>query len=86
MKILSDSRADTYDFISSKSFEEGLAYEYPVKEGVKFNSNVNAKGEGERGVKIYRLQSTDAKDLGSCICKWWKRDQTDGWIDICAKK
>lgn len=66
MKILGNTRAHTYNFISSKSFEEGLTYEYPVKEGVKFNSSVNAKGEVKRGVKIYRLQTSDAKDLGSC--------------------
>lgn len=57
MKILGDSRADTCNFFSSKSFKEGLAYEYSVKEAVEFNSNVNAKGEGKRRLKIYRLPS-----------------------------
>lgn len=70
LKNLGSSRADTYNFLSSKSFEGGFACEYSVKEAVEFNSNVNAEGEGKRGVKIYRLQSRDVKDLGSCIYKW----------------
>ncbi|PKU37094.1 serine threonine-protein kinase 24 isoform x1 [Limosa lapponica baueri] len=40
LKILGDSRADTCNLISSESFEEGLVYEYPLKEGVEFDSNV----------------------------------------------
>jgi len=74
LKILGNSRADTYNFIISKGFEEGLAYEYSVQEAVEFNSNMNTKSEGERGVKIYRLQNGDAKDLGSCIRRCLKKD------------
>lgn len=64
-------RADTYNFLSNESFEDIFAYEYSVKEAVEFNSNVNAKCEGKGGAEIYRLQSSNAKDLESCIYKWW---------------
>lgn len=56
-----------------KSFE-GFVYEYSVKEAMEFNSYENAEGEGEKPVKIYRLQSLDGEDLGSHIYKWWKKN------------